>query len=70
MLRVPAATGRRAGSPAMYRSQGGRRGARRATSPKAGRLCEIVELGGIVPTFPSQADALSDLTAAAGHRGE
>ena len=36
----------------------------------AHRLCEIVELGGIVPTFPSQADAISDLTAAAGHRGE
>jgi anti-sigma B factor antagonist len=28
----------------------------------AHRLCEIVELGGIVPTFPSHADALSDLS--------
>jgi anti-sigma B factor antagonist len=37
----------------------------------AHRLCEIVELGGIVPVYASQPEALSDLGAtAAGHRGE
>lgn len=37
----------------------------------AHRLCEIVELGGIVPIYASQPEALIDLvSAAAGHRGE
>jgi anti-anti-sigma factor len=36
----------------------------------AHRLCEMVELDGIVATFPSVATALSDVGGAAGHRGE
>ena len=37
----------------------------------AHRLCEMVELGGIVPIYGSQPEALTDLVvAAAGHRGE
>jgi len=37
----------------------------------AHRLCEMVELGGIVPIYASQPEALTDLAPApAGHRGE
>lgn len=36
----------------------------------AHRMCEMVELGGIVAIFPSLTEALEDLATAAGHRGE